>query len=1519
MKAPAGREAVPSLETLSPVEKRALLTRLVQEQPAGVRTAPLSYAQQRLWFLDQLVADNPFYNESSALRLMFPLDTKALRDSLNEIVRRHEALRTTFHAMAGRPLQRVAAALELEMTVVDLEPLPAADREARALQLAREEARSGFDLARGPLIRTRLLRLGPDDHVFLLTMHHIICDGWSMQVFFNELKTLYASFCARQPSPLPALRIQYTDFAVWQRNWLQGTVLDDQLAYWRTQLANLPPLELPTDRHRPAIPSFVGGREVLRVSTAAWQALERLCEREGVTAFMGLLAAFQTLLFRYSGQEDIAVGSPIANRNRAEVEGLIGFFVNTLVLRTDLSGNPTFQELLARVREVALGAYNHQDLPFEKLVEELQPERDLSRNPLFQATFQLLSVRAEPISERILRSVEVDVQTSKFDLRCDMWTRGGSLEGHLEYSADLFDPATIERMARHFEILLEGIAAAPARRLSELPLLSAGERHTLLVEWNDTSVSRACEGRVHQWFEEQARRRPEALAVSDGRRSLSYGELNRRANRLAHHLRSRGVGPGVLVALCMERSLELVLGAVAVLKAAGAYVPLDPASPPERLAAMLRDCQVPIVLTKDRWAVRIPLHGARRLALDGDWGTVRGGDDDLPARGDCHSLAYVIFTSGSTGQPRGVELRHGGLANLVCWHQREYAVEASDRATLLAAPAFDASVWEIWPYLASGASLHIPDEETHASPAKLVRWLAAEGITLCFLPTPVAEQALDEAWPDDVRLRAMLVGGDKLHRAPPRSVPFSVVNHYGPTEYTVVGTFAPVDPVRDANSPPPIGRPIGNTRAYVLDRYLNPVPVGVAGELHLAGDGLARGYLNRPELTAEKFIPNPFDQEGPRALMYKTGDLVRYRPDGNLEFLGRIDHQVKLRGIRIEPGEIECVLREHPAVQEALVVMRDEPETGKALVAYVVPRRAAEPGPASGDDAGVERIEQWRRVYEEIYRHGAGPEDVDLNTVGWNSSYTGLPIPAAEMLEQVEGTAGRLLALRPRRVLEIGCGMGLLLFRVAPTCERYMATDFAAGALQFVRHETERRGLKRVELQEREADDFAGIEEGTFDLVVLNSIVQYFPSIEYLVRVLEGAVRAVRPGGHVFVGDVRSRPLLEALAAGIEVERARAGASREEVRRRVERRVRGEQELVIDPEFFDALRNRVPGIGTVEVEVKRGRHHNELTRFRYDVVAKIGPATAGTDGATECEWAEIGDLAGLRQRLETLAGPLVVRRLPSARLQVTLRLLEWLHGTAGPATVARLREQMLALSDTGVEPEALWGLEAEGLWEVHVGWSETPGCHDAVVLPRVRRDARRTVVGVLGRKSRAAMAWGAYGNRPAGEGDVAIGPELRRHLRERLPEYMVPSAFVQLDGLPLTLNGKVDWRALPGPATARADREGTFVGPRSDRERTIAAAWQATLGLERVGVDDNFFDLGGHSLLLVRLHSRLQSALGVDLSLVDLFRFPTVGSLAQFLTRDGVEQAPLDAAHDRGKRQRQVMGFRSNPQQVGRA
>jgi amino acid adenylation domain-containing protein len=1505
---------------LSP-EKRQLVERLVREKrEAGARSTgiprrkranrvPLSYAQQRLWTLEQFTPGSPFYNETFMKRVNFPLDVGLLERTLNEIVRRHESLRTTFELEDGEPVQVIAAEATIRLPVVDLRGLPKEEREAEAIRLAKQDAQLPFDLTRAPFVRAMLLQLDEEDHMFLLTLHHIVCDGWSFGVFTSELMTLYRAFASGLPSPLPDLPIQYADFALWQRSWLEEEVLKDQLAYWKKQLAGLPVVDLPTDHPRPAVPSFRGAFRVFPVPPALYAALKELSLHEGVTLFMTLLAAFNVFLHRYTGQEDLAVGVPTANRNRPELEGLIGFFVNSLVMRVDCSGDPTFRQLLQRVRDTAIGAYSHQDVPFEKLVEELQPDRDPSRNPLFQIAFQCVddSRSSEPLS--VSAEDALDIGTAKFDLRVDFLQTTREMKGYLEYTTDLFDHETAARMTGHLLVLLEGVVANPEQRISELPLLTPAERGRLLLEVNRTAAEYPKHLCAHTLFTRWADRAPEALAVASRAGSLTYADLNRKSNQLAHYLRSQGIGPGALVVVSMERSAEMVLAVLAVLKAGGAYVPLDPSYPKARLEWLLSDVRPKLVLTQRHLLGKIAAAGVTCWCPDRDWNGVAGLSEEDPGGGSGpDDLAYVIYTSGSTGTPRGVAVAHRSLANLVAWHIKTYCVTPEDRATQVASPAFDASVWEIWPYLCAGASLHIPDEETLAAPEQLVAWLAAQDITLSFLPTPLAESVLELDWPREVRLRALLTGGDKLHRPPPEGLPFRLVNHYGPTENTVVATYAPIEP-SDSPEAPPIGRPIDNVRGYVLDRYGNPVPAGVPGELFLGGEGLARGYLNRPELTAGKFVPSHLDLE-PGERLYRTGDLVRFRPDGNLEFLGRLDHQVKVRGFRIELGEIESALAQHPAVQECVVMAREDNPGDKRLAAYVVPKpEAGTDGALTSEECQAYQVSQWLQIYEETYRQPTPQPDPRFNIVGWNSSYTGLPIPAEEMREQVDRTVGRLRGLRPERVLEIGCGTGLLLFPLAPGCRHYVGTDFSAAALEYVGRQAAAAELPHVSLLQRVADDFQGLAPGSFDTVVLNSIVQYFPSADYLLRVLEGAVRMVAPGGHVFVGDVRSLPLLETFAAAVELHRAGPSLSAADLRERVRRRVRQEQELAIAPEFFSALARRLPGIARVEVMLKRGRHRNELTQFRYDVILLIGEETPAGGGCEPQLWEELGDAGALRRLLsEGRPEAVAVSGIPNARLTAELKALELLADPAGPDTVRALRHE-LGGADPGVDPEDIWDLGEELGYEAHVYWSPSgpPGSFDVVLRRSAPANSPELVNWPWSPPARVS-SWSAYTNSPIQrEFAERLAPALRNFLHERLPEYMVPSAFVVLGTMPLTQNGKLDRKALPAPSRVRPEMDGGFVAPRNDMERKIAALWQEVLGLEQVGVHDNFFDLGGHSLLMIRLHARLREIVPTDYSIVDLFRYPTVSSLAKSLGGDA-EAPSLAVVQERMEKQRKALG-----------
>ncbi len=899
--------------------------------------AQLSFAQQRLWFLDRLEPGSAAYNLPLPLEIAGPLRPEILAAALSGVVRRHAALRTTFELPAGatEPVQTVHPETEQALWIVDLAGLPAAQRDAEAHRLARNEARRPFNLTLLPLMRTTLLRLAADAHRLMLTMHHIVSDAWSMDVLQRELGILVDALSAGRPDPLPELALQYPDFAVWQRAWLTDAELDRQLSYWRTRLARPPVVELPTDRPRPAVWSHRGAFETAALPAALAESLERLGRRHRATPFMTLTAAILALLYRTTSQEDLVLGSPIAGRQRPEIQGLIGFFVNTLALRVHVDPAASFGALLTRVRETALEAYDHQDIPFEMLVGELAPSRDLSRNPLVQVVFALQD-GLEPMK------VEGDLSfaagewvhpgTAKFDLSLHIGRSGGEMGIWAEYATDLFDAATVRRHLDHLRRLLEGISdesgdvsgdVGDTVRVSELPWMEAAEREQVLTAWNRTAAP-IPDKPVHRLFFDRALAAPDSVAVAWEGGSATYGEVARRAVELAARLRARGVGPETLVALRFERSVELVIAAVAVLEAGGAYLPIDPAHPMERAEWTVGDAGAALLLSPENLPTLLAEEAPEGLARI-----------DQAAGFDPDSLAYVIYTSGSTGTPKGTELRHHGLSSFIAWHCRTYALTPDDKCPLLAGPGFDASVWDLWTALTSGASLHIPSREVILSPKALLAWMAETGISVLFLTTPLAEGVIAEPPPPGLALRALLTGGDRLRRRPSPALPYELINHYGPTETTIVVTAGRVEPAGERL--PDIGSAVANTRTYVLDRWSQPVPVGVPGELCLAGAGLARSYRGRPELTARSFVPDPFG-DGER--LYRTGDVVRWLPSGRIEFLGRNDHQVKIRGNRIELGEVEVVLAGHPDVEACVAMARTSPgEAGELrLVVWAVPK-----------------------------------------------------------------------------------------------------------------------------------------------------------------------------------------------------------------------------------------------------------------------------------------------------------------------------------------------------------------------------------------------------------------------------------------------------------------------------------------------------------------------------------------------------------------------------------------------------
>jgi amino acid adenylation domain-containing protein len=1469
----------------------------------GPYVFPVSFAQQRLWFLDRVAPGNPFYNIPLAVPIQTALDVRSLERALNALVARHEALRTTFRVVDGEPCQIVHPSLELKVPVTNLQDQPPAEREARTQRLATEDACNPFDLERGPLLRCSVVTRGLFDHVLLLSLHHIISDGWSMGILARELTALYQACVLGYQVALPELPIQYADFAVWQRDWLRGDILEEQLAYWRKQLADLPALELPSDRPRPPVLTYRGSFRPVNLTSGLSQKVRALARAQNATPFMVLTAAFAILLQRYSGQQDIVIGTPVANRNRAEIEGLIGFFVNSLVLRVKMDGNPTFKELLARVREVALGAYAHQDLPFEKLVEQLQPPRDPSRNPLFQVTLQLVNTPTLPDAPTSAESPASHIQrgSSIFDIAYTLLDSPGALAGIVEYSTDLFDAATIERMDGHFQRILESVVANPQVNIANIRLLSPAEKTELLRLSQGPVLATPDQPFVQHLIRDQAKRTPDAVAVQFGDAELTYRELVTYSRRLAGRLSSVGVSHEFPVGILMDRSPRLVVSLLAVLEAGGVFVPLDPSYPTERLGYMVKDARAKIVLTdsdKQVLATSIAASEATVVSVDVEMTSDSFEYTVIERELSPDDLAYILYTSGSTGLPKGVAISHRALANHMVWMLDRFPFTRDDRILQRTPYSFDASVWEFFAPLIAGARLVLLPPEAQKNAESIVDCVADCGVTIVQFVPSLLQVVLDvPQLYTCLSLRRIFSGGealtDELREKVKRALDVELVNLYGPTEATIDATFFVCGNQREPFGVP-VGHPVANLRAYVLDASLEPTPIGIGGELYLAGAGLARGYIDQPALTAERFLPDAYNAE-PGSRMYRTGDLVRRTHNGTLLYLGRVDEQVKVRGYRIELGEIETAIRRVPGVQACAVVPEGGQNSGSALTAFIVASseeaeaKAVEPL----GDACSELVSRWEGVYEHIYSALFADKDGALGFLGWNSSYTGTPVAAEDMREWLETTVERIRKLEPVRVLEIGCGTGLLLTQLAPDCEFYAGVDFSSSVMRYLesRVRTLPNGGVNVDLIHRRADDLDGVSEHSFNAVILNSVVQYFPNVDYLMRVMRRAARAVAPGGSIFVGDVRSLPLLEAF----ELSKALHKVLPEDFLNRVRLEAEEQQELVIDPRLFYSMASEL-GATAVEIQLKRGRHSNELTRFRYDVVLRMGDVHSKA-ACRRFDWVrDEFTLERLRSLMEReKPDRLIVEGVPNARVLFETKLLEGLNSAPVHSSIDDLRRETQTETSTGMHPEDFWQAAGSRGYEARICFSEHPrvGCFD-VVLSKAGMTSAPDPAGE--HVSTQQSAWHQYVNNPLRSLVTRrLAARVRETLSRQLPDYMVPSAFVLLDALPLLPNGKLNRKAFPTRRGMRHD-DGAYVAPRSALEQALATLWAEVLEVNRVGIRDDFFtDLGGHSLLATQLISRIREALHTDVPLKEIFTSPTIERFsAALVERDPGKREALE-------------------------
>ena len=1460
---------------------------------------PCSFAQARLWLQTRLAPESPFYTIHAGFDVDGPLNLTALQQAIDLLVQRHEGLRTLFFEQDGQPYQSVVPADRARVTVATATFVAEAQAGADAAKKAEAAAQAfgadagakPFDLSRDLPMRVSVARLSADRHLLFLTLHHIIADGWSLSVLLSELGATYASLSGGGGiSALPPLPVQYSDYATWQRARVSGDRLDRQLQYWKDQLSGAPDqLALPLDRARPAHPSFRGDAIRFDLEADLSTRIQALADARMSSRFAVLMAAWLTVLARYTGQSDLVVAAPLANRITPEIERVIGFFVNTVALRVSVADAPTFATLVDRVQAANLQAQDHQDVPFEQVVDAVRPDRDARIHPLVQTVFAYQNASRETLtlSDLSVRPIAAHTDSTRFDLELHLWQVGDTHAGFLFFATDLFDRVTAERLVQHFRAALEAGLVAPTTPVDALPLLSSAERHTLLADWGANPQPYPRDSSVPAQFARQVTSAADRVAVEQGAVALTYADLNTRAVTLARALQSQGNTAPVLV--CLERSPAAIVAFLATLMAGRAYVPVDPTWPIERISLLAQRSGSTSIIIASGYDITIDLPF---LSLSPDGYLARSnpahaagddGQEDLPIP-SAEDTAYILFTSGSTGEPKGVAVPHRAILRLVC--NPDFVHLGPDVTMLHAAPAtFDAATLEIWGPLLSGGRLVLAPSGP-LSLRDLSQTVRDYGVSTLWLTAGLFHLLVDEVPEALSTVREVLAGGDVL--SPDRvrrALKFvnggagRIINGYGPTENTTFSTCYGISAENPPHHTVPIGRPIANSTVRVVDDTGRLLPPGAVGELWVGGDGLAIGYVGASDRSAAAFVADP---EAPTERLYRTGDLVRWRNDATLQFVGRRDTQVKIRGFRVELGEVEQALAAHPGVRDALVAVDGTTAEDRSLVAFIVPTSDS---PQSQADAEAREgfLATWQTLYEQTYRAGDGAgDDVNAETLdftGWNSSYTGKAIPEPEMRAWRDATLDRLRPLIGNRVMEVGCGTGLLLSDLAPRCVTYVATDYARPAVARIATLCRRDPrFAHVEPQHRRAEDWDGVRDSAFDTVILNSICQYFPDQAYLSRVIEGALLALAPGGTLFLGDLRSLPLLSAFAASVQLDRAAPDTPIEAWRRATAHAIDLTEELLIDPAYLVGLTQH-PDIAAVEVFAKRGTVRNELTAYRYDaVILKVGGATTTTTPVVWHPWVPAEGLGSLAQRLAETDDAVGITDVPNPRLDADRWLVEWLVEDSPAATVAGLRAALAAHDASGPALETFYALAKQHNRQLIVRWSDhTPEAGYDLVFGRA--GANPLQPGTIDWPSAPVDADRPLTNRPLEDlHHQRLVETVSSALAQRLPAFMRPERIIVTPSIPLTANGKPDRTRLL--ASIRRHSAQDVDTPRAGTETAVARIWSGALKTEAIGRHDDFFRLGGHSLLATRIAARIRADLGVDVPLADIFAHPTVASLA---------------------------------------
>ncbi|MCV6638056.1 amino acid adenylation domain-containing protein [Candidatus Albibeggiatoa sp. nov. NOAA] len=1449
---------------------------------------PLSPLQKGILFDSLYSPDTLSYFVQVQFGLEQP-NTDYLKQAWFTVQQRHAVLRSLFiWDKQKQPLQIVLKDVELDWILEDWQHDDKATQQIKLQQLLQQDKEQGFTLNKAPLMRCYLIQLSAQNYHFIWSHHHIILDGWSLPIILQEVLAVYQALNQGQTPQLPALR-PFKDYI----QWLQKRNNEQVQQYWTNALSGIT-APTPLGINKPVQAATQYAEQCFDFSKELSTYMQQFVREQRITVNTLLQAAWALVLSNYSRNQDILFGGMVSGRpaELQQIEKMVGLFANTIPIRIQIDNQQTIQAWLAQLHaeQVAREEFSYHglidiqqwsDMPSGvNLFDSVVVTENYPIDKALTAGHQALQIQNFEMAEHANSALIL-----VFSLHQDV------LSARIIYAQNQFETDVIQRLFEHLTLTLQYLLKDKTQRVNPPMLLTDAEQGQILA-WNQTQKNypHAC---LHQLFERQVQATPDAIAAIYADQQLTYAQLNTKANQLAHYLNDLGVKTEDFVGIYTERSLEMMIGLLGILKAGAAYVPLDPNYPAERIAFMLQDAQPPVLLTQQHLLLTLPKHQAHTICLDADWANIAKQSEHNPNIAiELNQLAYMIYTSGSTGKPKGVMNSHLAISNRLLWMQDAYQLTVEDTVLQKTSFSFDVSVWEFfWPLLA-GAKVVFAKPEGHKDAAYLAQLIQQTQVTTLHFVPSMLQLFLQTAHLNQCdSLRQVFCSGETLpvdlqNKFFDIFPTVALHNLYGPTEAAVDVTHWQCQPDKKRHTVP-IGQPINNIQIHILDHQLRPVPIGIAGELHITGIGVARGYHNRPTLSAEKFIDNPFSQPTTLSVrqpesaspldisvankLYKTGDLARWSPEGYIEYLGRLDHQVKIRGFRIELGEIEAAITQHPQVSESIVLVKEGNDLEeKQLVAFIVPEQAQDNSKES----------EYIKQVSEIYHHTYGEVDeqaTDFNIAGWNSSYTGKAIPEAEMQEWVQCTVQRILALQPQQLVEIGCGTGLLLSRIAPQCQAYMGLDLSAEAISHVTQlQKSHSTLQHITLQQAPADDFSAIAADTYDTLVINSVVQHFPSVHYFSNVLKQAVAAVRDGGRIFVGDIRSFGLLETYHASVQLYQANEETKLTELRKQIDKQLAQEEELVIDPHFFTALQVECSRIQHIEIYPKRGEFDNELTKFRFDVVLHIGRSPELCD-VTWQDWQPQWDLTAIREHL-TQKQPQTfgLRHISNLRLVEENALLQ----QPTQATVAEFRAQF----DTaiGLNPEALWQLAEQLGYQVELSWLNTnqQGQFSAVF--------KHATLGALVKFDRPSVESDEqlYANAPLQQSGLYqqhLISDVKKGLHKQLPDYMRPAHYVVLEQLPLTPNGKVNRKALL-ETDMYADRDTSrLCSARDNIEKALVAIWQEELNVHPIGVTDNFFELGGHSLLAIRMMSKIQQQFGQNLPLATLFEGTTIESLARII------------------------------------